>query len=78
MLHVWRDHQCLSGVDRYLFIAVENEFQCAFKNIGDLFVVMAVFGNDTALAQQQAGQHRLLTVHKLALQQGIEVLHRDG
>jgi len=53
VLYIRWNYQRLSGMDGYDFIAIQGKAQSAFEDVGDLLVVVAVFGNDTALAQKQ-------------------------
>ena len=74
--HVRRDGQHLAGVHHDLF-AVNPELQCAFQNIGELLVVMTVQRDDAALLHQDPRHHDVVTHHKLALQQRVQVFQID-
>ena len=74
--HVWRDGQHFAGIhDKNL--SVDPELQCPVENIGDLFVGVAVFGDDAAFLKQNAGQHDILANDEMALQQRVEVFEFD-
>jgi len=74
--HMRRNDQHFAGV-YYQLSAINPKLQCAFKNIGNLLVGMAVFGHDTALLQEDARQHDVLPHDEMPLQKRIQVLERD-
>ncbi len=61
----------------YDFLPVDPELQRPIQNVGDLLVVVAVFGDDATLFQEHARDHYFLANDKLALQQGIQIFERN-
>src|SRR5580765_3115637 len=76
MRHVRRNTEHFSRVNDNFF-AVDIELERALDDVGQLLVVMAVKRDNTSLLEQHAGQHDLLSNHKLALQERIEILQRN-
>src|SRR5271155_4953282 len=64
--HMWRNRQHLAGID-YDFFAIDPKLQRPFQNIGNLLVVVAVFGHDASFFQQDARHHDILTHDELTL-----------
>ena len=77
MWHVGRDGQDLAGIHHNLF-AVDPEFQRALQHIGDLLVVMTVFGHKASFLEQDAREHDVLPDNKVAPKQGIQDFDFDG
>jgi hypothetical protein len=74
--HVGGDSQDFAGID-HDDATVDPELQCAFQDVGELLVVMAVLGDDAALLEQDAGDHDFLADYELALEQGVQVFEFD-
>ena len=77
MWHVGRNCQDLTRIHHNL-LAVDPEFQRAFQDVGDLFVVVAVFGHNTSFLEEDAGEHDVLPDHEVAAKQGIQRFDFDG
>jgi 3-oxoacyl-[acyl-carrier protein] reductase len=58
------------------FLALDNKFQRAFQDVGDLLIVVAVHRHDRAFAQNNSREHAAISDNKLAVDQWIQVL--DG
>src|SRR6267143_2696311 len=63
--HVGRNGQDLARIHHNLF-AVDPEFQRPLQDVGDLLVVVAVFGHNASLLEQHAGKHDILPNHEVA------------
>jgi len=68
--HMRRDRQHLARVHDD-FLSVDPELQRAFKNVAELFVLMAVQRDDAASLEQHAREHHLIADNQLALKQRI-------
>ena len=75
--HVAGDEQNLAGFDDD-DLAVDPEFKRAFQDVGDLFVLVAVLGDDAAFLEEDAGEHHIFANNEVALKERVEVLKRDG
>jgi hypothetical protein len=64
--HVRRNAEHLTRVDNDL-LAVNPELQRSIQNVGELFVMVAVLGNNAALFQQHTREHNFLANHELPL-----------
>ena len=58
------------------FPAVDPEFQRPVQDVSELFVVVAVLGDDAAFFQQHSRHHNLLTNDELPLQERIQFFER--
>src|SRR5450631_3470531 len=56
----------------YNLFAVDPELQRAFQDVGDLLVVVAVFGHDASFLEQDAGEHDVLPDNEVAAKQGVQ------
>jgi 3-oxoacyl-[acyl-carrier protein] reductase len=77
MRHVRRDDQNLACADCDHTAISHGESQSTFENVGDLLVLMAVPGDDGALPQHEARQHRPFAIHKLTIDERVQVLDGD-
>jgi hypothetical protein len=77
MRHVGGDAESFAGVDDDFF-AVYPKLERAFEDVGELFVGMAVLGDDASFFQEDAGEHDFLADDELALQERVEVFERDS
>ena len=65
------DDEDLAGVYGVGRTVVEVEAECAFGDEGDLLVGVGVAGDDAAFGEVEAGEHGLLSVDELALEEGV-------
>ena len=59
------------------FAAINCELQRAGVRQRNLFVEMAVHGNNTALLQKNAGDHDLIADDELTIEEWVQGLDRD-
>ena len=71
--NVGRDAEDFASVDGDFF-AFEGKLQCAFEDVGDLFVVMAVQRDVRAFLEQDAGDHDAGAYYELAAYQWVQGL----
>src|SRR5229473_4607858 len=74
--HVGRDRQDLAGIHHNHF-AVDPEFQRALQHIGNLLVVVAVFGHKASLLEQDSGEHDVLPDNEVAAKQRVQGFDLD-
>ncbi len=72
-----RDDEDFASVDRVGSAIVEVEAEYAFGDERDLLVRVGVPGDDAALLENDAGEHRLFAVNKLTGEERIELLVFD-
>lgn len=72
------DDEGFAGADGEDLAVVEGEAESALEDVGDLFIGMAVAGDDGAFAEDDARQHGLLAVHHLAIHEGVEGFDGHG
>ena len=73
MRNIPRDYEDFSGPHDYLSLR-QGELQRAFKDIGDLFILVAVQRHDATCAKYQPRQHALFTRDKLPFKERIQML----
>jgi hypothetical protein len=74
MWHLRRYYQNLSGANGD-FLILNKKLQGAFKNISDLFILMAVERNNATLAQNDPRQHAPFPAHKLTIEKWIDMFN---
>jgi hypothetical protein len=75
--HVRGNAEHFAGMDDDFF-AVDPELERTVQDVGELFVVVAVLGDDASFFQEHARQHDFLSDDELALQERLEVFERNG
>lgn len=76
MRHIRRDTKNFAGADDD-FLAIDGEFQRAFEDVGELFIVMVVERDMTAFLEEDPRQHDLLAVNHFAVDVRVEMLALD-
>jgi hypothetical protein len=71
--NVGRNAEDFTGVDGDFF-AFEGKLQCAFEDVGDLFVVVAVQRDVCTLFEQDAGDHDAGAYYELTAYQWVQGL----
>jgi hypothetical protein len=75
--HVGGDAENFAGVDND-FLTVDPELQRSVENVSELFVMVAVLGNDATFFKEHARQHNFLADDELPSQQWIQIFERNG
>lgn len=73
---VGRDEEKFAGAEGN-FLAFDGELQSAGDDLADLFVVMAVHGDETAFLHGDASDHDFIADDVLAVEEGIDVFGGD-
>ena len=71
------DDEDFAGVDGVRSAVVEVEAESALSDEGDLLVGVGVAGDDAALGEDYAGEHRLLAGDEFAREEWVELLVFD-
>lgn len=75
MRSVRRNDQHFSGA-HHMFLPFYDEFQRAFKNVGDLLILMAMHRHNAAGPQDQPREHASFASNKLPIEQRIKAFDR--
>ena len=59
-----------------IFLIVYDEFQCAFKDVSDLLIFMAVQWHNAAGPQKYSREHTPFASNKLPIEQGVKAFDR--
>lgn len=74
--HVRGDAQDFAGVYDDFF-SVDGEFQRAFQDVGDLFIVVMMQGHVPAFFYEHTGEHNLVADDHFAIDQRVKFLALD-